>query len=165
MLCWSLQDVSGGKPVAVEAGDTEQRLWGMEIDVAAAAAEVRGIGKADEGKSIDEFLGGIGLGAVSEQLKDLRLGGGPGVVSGVDRTALHLFLALLRVGIFCVKVLRVCAVGEFCVHSVRVVEGRTKWCVPLAVLTVDDYEAWCQASDSCGWLWGCVCWRWCPRGH
>ncbi len=60
--------------MAVEAGDTEQRLWGMEIDVAAAAAEVRSIGKADEGKSIDDFLGGIGLGAVSEQLKDLRLG-------------------------------------------------------------------------------------------
>ena len=50
----------------------------MEIDVAAAAAEVRSIGKADEGKSIDEFLGGIGLGALSEQLKDLRLGGGLG---------------------------------------------------------------------------------------
>ena len=49
--------------MAVEAGDTEQRLWGMEIDVGAAAAEVRSIGKADEGKSIDDFLGGIGLGA------------------------------------------------------------------------------------------------------
>ena len=67
----------------------------MEIDVAVAAAEIRSIGKADEGKSIDEFLGGIGLGAVTEQLKDLRLGGSqgqPGMVTGVDLDCLVPFL-------------------------------------------------------------------------
>jgi hypothetical protein len=64
-----LQDVSSGKPVQV--GDTE--LYGMEIDVAAAAEEIRSIGKADKGKSVDDVLGSFGLGAFAEQLKDLRL--------------------------------------------------------------------------------------------
>ena len=89
--------------MAVEAGNTQQRLWGMEIDVAAAAAEVRSIGKADEGKSIDEFLGGFGLGAVSEQLKDLRLGGGQsGMVVGVDLDCIVPLCAVVRVGFSCV---------------------------------------------------------------
>lgn len=64
-----LQDVSSGKPVQV--GDTD--LYGMEIDVAAAAEEIRSIGKADKGKSVDDVLGSFGLGAFAEQLKDLRL--------------------------------------------------------------------------------------------
>ena len=64
-----LQDVSGGKPVRV--GDSD--LWGMEIDVEAAAEEIRSIGKADKGKNVDEVLGSFGLGAFAEQLKDLRL--------------------------------------------------------------------------------------------
>ena len=64
-----LQDVSSGKPVRV--GDTD--LYGMEIDVAAAAEEIRSIGKADKGKSVDDVLGSFGLGAFAEQLKDLRL--------------------------------------------------------------------------------------------
>lgn len=63
------QDVSSGKPVQV--GDTD--LYGMEIDVAAAAEEIRSIGKADKGKSVDDVLGSFGLGAFAEQLKDLRL--------------------------------------------------------------------------------------------
>ena len=65
----SLQDVSSGKPVRV--GDTN--LYGMEIDVAAAAEEIRSIGKADKGKSVDDVLGSFGLGVFAEQLKDLRL--------------------------------------------------------------------------------------------
>ena len=67
------QDVSGGRPVAVQG--TELPLWGMEIDVAAAAEEIRGIGREADGgiSAADDFLGGIGLGAVAEQLKDLRL--------------------------------------------------------------------------------------------
>ena len=64
-----LQDVSSGKPVQV--GDTD--LYGMEIDVAAAAEEIRNIGKADKGKSVDDVLGSFGLCAFAEQLKDLRL--------------------------------------------------------------------------------------------
>ena len=54
---------------------TELPLWGMEIDVAAAAEEIRGIGREADGgiSAADDFLGGIGLGAVAEQLKDLRL--------------------------------------------------------------------------------------------
>ena len=52
-------------------GDTN--LYGMEIDVAAAAEEIRGIGKADKGKGVDDVLGSFGLGAFAEQLKDLRL--------------------------------------------------------------------------------------------
>ena len=64
-----LQDVSSGKPVRV--GDTN--LYGMEIDVAAAADEIRSIGKADKGKSVDDVLGSFGLGVFAEQLKDLKL--------------------------------------------------------------------------------------------
>lgn len=45
----------------------------MEIDVAAAAEEIRNIGKADKGKGVDDFLSGVGLGAFADQLKDLRL--------------------------------------------------------------------------------------------
>ena len=52
-------------------GDTD--LYGMEIDVAAAAEEIRSIGKTDKGKSVDDVLGSFGLGAFAEQLKDLRL--------------------------------------------------------------------------------------------
>ncbi|KAK9820634.1 hypothetical protein WJX81_000579 [Elliptochloris bilobata] len=64
------QDVGGGQPVAVE-GDVP--LWGMQIDVAAAAEEVRAVGRDDGAKPLDDFLGSVGLGAVGEQLKDLRL--------------------------------------------------------------------------------------------
>ena len=45
----------------------------MEIDVAAAADEIRSIGQADKGKNVDEVLGSFGLGVFAEQLKDLRL--------------------------------------------------------------------------------------------
>lgn len=55
----------------MQVGDTD--LYGMEIDVAAAAEEIRNIGKADKGKSVDDVLGSFGLGAFAEQLKDLRL--------------------------------------------------------------------------------------------
>ena len=61
--------MSGGKPVRV--GDSN--LWGMEIDVAAAAEEIRNIGKADKGKGVEDVLGSFGLGAFADQLKDLRL--------------------------------------------------------------------------------------------
>ena len=64
------QDVGGGRPVAVE-GDVP--LWGMQIDVAAAAEEVRAVGRDDGAKPLDDFLGSVGLGAIGEQLKDLRL--------------------------------------------------------------------------------------------
>ena len=76
-----MQDVSGGKPVQVGESD----LWGMEIDVAAAAEEIRNIGKADKGKGVDDFLSGVGLGAFADQLKDLRLS------MHLCPTALHLF--------------------------------------------------------------------------
>jgi hypothetical protein len=67
-----LQDVSGGRPVAVQG--TDLPLYGMEIDVAAAAAEIRAIGRESDGsKQVDDFLTGLGLGVVADQLKDLRL--------------------------------------------------------------------------------------------
>lgn len=62
--------MGGGAPVAVEG---ELPLWGMQIDVAAAAEEVRAVGRDDGAKPLDDFLGSVGLGAVGEQLKDLRL--------------------------------------------------------------------------------------------
>jgi len=68
--------VSGGAPVAVEG--TELPLWGMEIDVERARAELREMGQAGTsvggGSKVDDFMSGVGLGALQEQLKDLRLG-------------------------------------------------------------------------------------------
>lgn len=72
------QDVGGGRPVAVE-GDVP--LWGMQIDVAAAAEEVRAVGRDDGAKPLDDFLGSVGLGAIGEQLKDLRLSAPPPCVA------------------------------------------------------------------------------------
>ena len=75
------QDVSGGAPVAVEG--TELPLWGMEIDVERARAELRELGQAGSsgagggGSKVDDFMSGVGLGALQEQLKDLRLGAIP----------------------------------------------------------------------------------------
>jgi hypothetical protein len=66
------QDVSGGKPVLVEG--TDGLLWGMEIDVEAAKAELREISSKDEGKGTSKFLSSIGLGILAEQLDDLKLG-------------------------------------------------------------------------------------------
>ena len=68
----TVQDVSGGKPVAVEG--TDGQLWGMEVDVEAAKAELREISSRDEGKGVSDFLNGIGLGAFASQLDDLKLG-------------------------------------------------------------------------------------------
>ena len=55
------------------AVEGELPLWGMQIDVAAAAEEVRAVGRDDGAKPLDDFLGSVGLGALGEQLKDLRL--------------------------------------------------------------------------------------------
>lgn len=68
----SLQDVGGGRPVAVGTG--ELPLWGMEVDVAAAAQQLRALGKDDKAEQVDTFLSSLGLGAFAEQLRDLRLG-------------------------------------------------------------------------------------------
>ena len=53
---------------------TEGLLWGMEVDVEAAKAELREIAKKDEGKGASKFLSSIGLGSLAEQLEDLKLG-------------------------------------------------------------------------------------------
>ena len=45
-----LQDVSGGKPIRLQG--TELPLYGMEIDVAAAAEEIRSIGKESDGSQV-----------------------------------------------------------------------------------------------------------------
>jgi hypothetical protein len=65
--------VSGGAPVAVEG--TELPLWGMEIDVERAKAELRELGQAGASGSskVEDCMSGVGLGALQEQLKDLRL--------------------------------------------------------------------------------------------
>ena len=65
--------MSGGKPVLVEA-EQSGLLWGMEMDTAAAAQELRGLGKDDNADRINGFLSGVGLGAFADQLKDLQLG-------------------------------------------------------------------------------------------
>ena len=69
----SRQDVSGGKPVAVQG--TDSPLFGLEVNPEDAQAELRAFATSDGGKkSMGEFLGGLGLGAFTEQLADLRLG-------------------------------------------------------------------------------------------
>lgn len=67
-----MQDVSGGRPVEVEG--TDGQLFGMEVDVEAAKAELREISAKDEGQGASKFLKSIGLGAFAEQLDDLKLG-------------------------------------------------------------------------------------------
>jgi hypothetical protein len=49
-------------------------VWGLEIDIEAAKEDLRGLGKGDNGKEFDDFLDGMGLGGVTDQLKKLRLG-------------------------------------------------------------------------------------------
>ena len=66
------QDVSGGKPVAVEG--TDLPLWGLEVDPDAASASLKAGAAKNDGKGIRDFLGGFGLGALADQLADLRLG-------------------------------------------------------------------------------------------
>lgn len=66
------QDVSSGAPVEVLG--TDGRVWGMEIDLEAARTELRALSGSDDGRKLDDLLGGLGLGAVADQLKDLRLG-------------------------------------------------------------------------------------------
>jgi len=54
-----VQDVSGGKPVRLQ--DTDLPIYGMEIDVAAAAEEIRSIGKDSDGSQVCLFLSSIQL--------------------------------------------------------------------------------------------------------
>ena len=67
-----LQDVSGGLPVPVVG--TDDRVYGMEIDLENAREELRALSGQDEGRKLDDLLGSVGLGGVADQLKDLRLG-------------------------------------------------------------------------------------------
>ena len=93
------QDVGGGRPVAVE-GDVP--LWGMQIDVAAAAEEVRAVGRDDGAKPLDDFLGSVGLGAIGEQLKDLRLSAALPRAAALCGRLLSLFLKKPRyILVFC----------------------------------------------------------------
>jgi arsenite-transporting ATPase len=67
------QDLSnGGEPV--EIAGTDGYVWGLEIDIEAAKEDLRGLGREDDGKGFDDFLDGLGLGGVTDQLKKLRLG-------------------------------------------------------------------------------------------
>ncbi|GIL66494.1 hypothetical protein Vafri_20017 [Volvox africanus] len=69
------QDLSGGQPVKVSSplgGDLP--LWGLQLDPEQAKAELRDVLADDGGKKLNEVLDSLGLGVVSEQLKDLQLG-------------------------------------------------------------------------------------------
>jgi arsenite-transporting ATPase len=68
------QDVSGGAPVAVEGIDLP--LWGMEVDVERARADIRAVAAADDDRGntkAQQFLSSVGLGAFADQLQDLKL--------------------------------------------------------------------------------------------
>ncbi|MEW5306530.1 MAG: hypothetical protein WDW36_008988 [Sanguina aurantia] len=69
------QDLTGGSPVRIVSplgGDMP--LWGMQIDPESARTELRDIMADDGGAKLNQVLDGLGLGVVSEQLKDLQLG-------------------------------------------------------------------------------------------
>lgn len=67
------QDLSGGQPVRIE-GAPNLALWGLEIDPdrekARFKAYVAGSGKQE----VKDALGGFGLGAIVDQLAELKLG-------------------------------------------------------------------------------------------
>eukprot|EP00195_Chlamydomonas_chlamydogama_P005384 CAMPEP_0202890670 /NCGR_PEP_ID=MMETSP1392-20130828/997_1 /ASSEMBLY_ACC=CAM_ASM_000868 /TAXON_ID=225041 /ORGANISM="Chlamydomonas chlamydogama, Strain SAG 11-48b" /LENGTH=714 /DNA_ID=CAMNT_0049574285 /DNA_START=142 /DNA_END=2286 /DNA_ORIENTATION=- len=67
------QDVSGGKPVPIEG--TDLPLWGMEIDPEEAKEEFRQFNeKANTGAQVQDFMRGMGLGMIADQLAELKLG-------------------------------------------------------------------------------------------
>ncbi|KAL4528152.1 hypothetical protein Ndes2437B_g00259 [Nannochloris sp. 'desiccata'] len=66
------QDVSGGMPVEVDG--TDGKVWGMEVELDAAKEEIKDLAGANEGRKLDDLLDGLGLGGVTAQLKDLKLG-------------------------------------------------------------------------------------------
>lgn len=66
------QFVGGGEPV--EISDTNGKVWGLEIDIEAAKQDLRNLGKGGDGREIDDILDSIGLGAITDQLKSLKLG-------------------------------------------------------------------------------------------
>lgn len=68
------QDLSSGSPVEVLSPLGQLPLWGMEIDLQAAREELRVATDAEGGRKFNEFLDGLGLGMISDQLKDLQLG-------------------------------------------------------------------------------------------
>ncbi|KXZ50739.1 hypothetical protein GPECTOR_15g424 [Gonium pectorale] len=68
------QDLSGGNPVQVLSpmgGDLP--LWGLQLDPEQAKAELREVLADDGGKKLNQVLDSLGLGVVSEQLKELQL--------------------------------------------------------------------------------------------
>lgn len=66
------QDVSGGLPVEVLG--TDGSVWALEIDLDAAREELRELGGAKDGRGLEDIMGSMGMGGITEQLKDLRLG-------------------------------------------------------------------------------------------
>ncbi|CAI5958253.1 unnamed protein product [Closterium sp. NIES-64] len=66
------QDVSGGKPVAVEG--TDLPLFAMEIDPEQAREEFRTATGKDGGKGVKDFMDSVGLGGWVDQLSELKLG-------------------------------------------------------------------------------------------
>ncbi|KAI8111650.1 hypothetical protein M9435_004150 [Picochlorum sp. BPE23] len=66
------QDLKGGDPVEIDG--TNGNVWGLEIDIEAAKEDLRSLGKGENGKDFDDFLDGLGLGGITDQLKSLRLG-------------------------------------------------------------------------------------------
>ncbi|MEW5316453.1 MAG: hypothetical protein WDW38_007825 [Sanguina aurantia] len=69
------QDLTGGSPVRIVSPlGGGMPLWGMQIDPESARTELRDIMADDGGAKLNQVLDGLGLGVVSEQLKDLQLG-------------------------------------------------------------------------------------------
>ena len=67
--------VAGGAPVRVTGpGAEDLNLWGLEVDVAAAKADMKAAAAADGGAAAVNFLKSVGLGVFADQLADLKLG-------------------------------------------------------------------------------------------
>lgn len=66
------QDVNGREPRQVEGG--EGKLWGLELDPEEARKEFSEVVGQGSGDQMREFMEGFGLGALADQLADLKLG-------------------------------------------------------------------------------------------
>jgi len=99
------QSLSGGQPVRVTSpvGGDDLPLWGMQIDVEQSRADLKAAVEGGGGKGLNDFLDGLGLGMIAQQLKELSLGElldtpPPGVDEAIAIAKVRRGAAALRLG-------------------------------------------------------------------
>ena len=68
------QEIGGGAPVEVVEGNAGLPLYAMEISVEAARAEIQSFAQDGGTQKVEDWLGGVGMGSLAAELKDLQLG-------------------------------------------------------------------------------------------